>query len=86
MKKHSGMRPQDITELPYTKTILIFVLQMKAGMNRFAKKQSLVSGKIFLKRLNMTFCKVFSNISPLQGLFLKFFTHSTNIWAALPLK
>jgi len=34
----------------------------------------------------MTICKVFSNISPLQGLLLKFFIPSTNIWAALPLK
>jgi hypothetical protein len=28
---------------------------------------------MFLKRLNMTICKVFSNVSPLQGLFLIFF-------------
>jgi hypothetical protein len=34
----------------------------------------------------MAICKTLSNISPLQGLFLKFSTLSTNIWAALPLK
>jgi hypothetical protein len=34
----------------------------------------------------MSICKALSNISPLQGLFLKFSMISTNIWAALPLK
>jgi len=45
-----------------------------------------VSGKIFKNHLNMAICKTLSNISPLQGLFLKFSALSTNIWAALPLK
>lgn len=34
----------------------------------------------------MAICKKLSNISPLQGLLLKFSTLSTNIWAALPQK
>jgi hypothetical protein len=34
----------------------------------------------------MAICNTLSNISPLQGLFLKFSIISTNIWAALPLK
>jgi hypothetical protein len=34
----------------------------------------------------MTIINTLSNISPLQGLFIKFSMISTNIWAALPLK
>jgi hypothetical protein len=34
----------------------------------------------------MAICNTLSNISPLQGLFLKFSIISTNIWAALPIK
>ena len=45
-----------------------------------------MSGKIFKNHLKLAISRTLTNISPLQGLFLKFSIPTTNILAALPLR